>query len=87
MLNYLLYFFEIFLKNIVLVIAGVKNMPKINIHDISFDLEYADENEDADFDQTANRKQKNRVRRQIEALMERKKLREILYTEDSYWGD
>ena len=52
-----------------------------------FDLEYGDEIDDAEFDQLASRKHKNQARRKIEHLMEQKKLRKMMYTEDSYWGD
>ena len=62
-------------------------MPKINIHDTDFDLHYEDDTDDADFDELANRNHKNQTRRRIEALMEKKKLREMMDTEDSYWGD
>ena len=62
-------------------------MSKININDADFDLEYGDEIDDAELDQLASRIHKNRARRKIENLMEQKKLKEMMYTEDSYWGD
>jgi len=62
-------------------------MSKINLNDVDFDDEYGDEFEDDDFDQVANRKHRNRARKKIENLMEEKKLREMMHTEDSYWGD
>ena len=62
-------------------------MPKISIREVDTELEYSDEIEDTDLDQIASRKQKNKARRRIEAFMERKRLMETIYTEDSYWGD
>lgn len=62
-------------------------MSKINIYDVDVDVEYADETEETDLDQLASRQQKNCARRRIENLMECKKLKEMMSTEDSYWGD
>jgi len=62
-------------------------MSKINITDVDSYLEDEDEIEDIDHEDRANGKQKTRTRRKIEYLMERKQLKELLYTDDSYWGD
>lgn len=62
-------------------------MSKININDVDFYLEDEDKIEDTDPEDRAIRKQKTRTRRKIEYLNERKKLKEMLHTEDSYWGD
>ena len=62
-------------------------MSKININDVDFYLEDEDKIEDADHEDRAARRQKTRTRRKIEYLNERRKLKEMLYTEDSYWGD
>ena len=62
-------------------------MSKIDYNDVDIDLEILDEVEAVDFDHHASRKHKNRTRRKIENLIERKKLKEMMYTEDSYWGD
>ena len=62
-------------------------MSKININDVDFYLEDEGKIDDADPEDRAIRKQKTRTRRKIEYLNERRKLKEMLYTEDSYWGD
>lgn len=62
-------------------------MSKTIYNDVDIDFEYSDETEDANPNYVASRKHKNRVRRKIENLIERKKLKEMLYTEDSYWGE
>ena len=62
-------------------------MSKIDYNDVDTDLENSDEIESVDFDHHASRKHKNRIRRKIEKLIERKKLKEMMYTEDCYWGD
>lgn len=62
-------------------------MSKINYTDVDFDLDYSDEDEDIDSANNKCDRHKNRVRRRIENLMERKKLKQMMYTDDSYWGD
>jgi len=62
-------------------------MSKININDVDFYCEDEDKIDDTDHEDPASRKQKTRTRRKIEYLIERKKLKEMLYNEDSYWGD
>jgi hypothetical protein len=62
-------------------------MSKVNINDIEDDFEDEDEVDATDHEDRVSRRQKNRTRRKIEYLTERKKLREMLYTDDSYWGD
>ena len=62
-------------------------MSKININDVGFYFEDEDEIDDIDHEDRASKKQKTRTRRKIEYLIERKKLKEMLYNEDSYWGD
>jgi hypothetical protein len=62
-------------------------MSKININDVDYYFEDEDEIEDSYRESRASRKRKTQARRKIETLIERKKLREMLYTEDSYWGD
>jgi len=60
---------------------------KININDIDLDLEYEDEIDDQELDQLASKKHKYQARRKIENLIEKKRLRKMMYTEDSYWED
>ncbi len=62
-------------------------MSKININDVDFYFETDDEIEETSHGDRASRKQKTRTRRKIEYLLERRKLKEMLYTEESYWGD
>lgn len=62
-------------------------MSKTIYNDVDIDFEYSDETEDANPNHVVSRKHKNRVRRKIENLIERKKLKEMLYTDDSYWGE
>ena len=62
-------------------------MSKVNITDVEVYLEEEDRSEDTDREDRLSRKQKTRNRRQIEYLIERKKFREMLDTDDSYWGD
>ena len=62
-------------------------MSKININDIEEDFEDEDDVDATDHEDRVSRWQKNWTRRKIEYLTERKKLREMLYTDDSYWGD
>jgi len=62
-------------------------MSKINITDVDSYLEDEVEIEVTDHEDRASGKQKTRTRRKIEYLMERKQLKELLYTEDSYWED
>ena len=62
-------------------------MSKTIYNDVDIDFEYSDETEDINPNHVASRKHKNRVRRKIENLIERKKLKQMLYTDDSYWGD
>ena len=62
-------------------------MSKVNITDVEVYLEEEDRSEDTDREDRLSRKKKNRNRRQIEYLIERKKFRETLDTDDSYWGD
>jgi len=62
-------------------------MSKININDVDYYFEDEDELVDSYRESRASRKRKTQTRRKIESLIERKKLREMLYTEDSYWGD
>jgi hypothetical protein len=69
----------------------MKDMSKVNINDVESYLEEEEEEEDrsegADREDRVSRKQKTRNRRKIEYLIERKKFRELLDTDDSYWGD
>jgi hypothetical protein len=65
----------------------MKDMSKININDIEEDFEDEDDVDATDHEDRVSRRQKNWTRRKIEYLTERKKLREMLYTDDSYWGD
>ena len=60
-------------------------MSKININDVDYYFEDEDGIEDNDRLDCASRKHKTQTRRKIEYLIERKKLKEMLYTEDSYW--
>jgi len=62
-------------------------MSKVNINDVEYDFEDEDEADGTDHVDRISRRQKNQARRKIEYLTERKKLREMLYTDDSYWGD
>ena len=62
-------------------------MSKVNITDVEVYLEEEDRSEYTDREDRLSRKQKTRNRRQIEYLIERKKIREMLDTDDSYWGD
>ncbi len=62
-------------------------MSKININDVDYYFEDEDGIEGSDRVDRASRMQKTRTRRKIEFLIERKKLKEMLDTEDSYWGD
>jgi hypothetical protein len=66
---------------------GIKDMSKININDVDSYFDDEDEIESSDREDRASRKRKTRTRRRIEYLIERKKLKEMLYTDDSYWGD
>jgi len=65
----------------------MKDMSKININDVDFYFEDEDEIEETSHEDRASRRQKTRTRRKIEYLLERRKLKEMLYTEESYWGD
>jgi len=62
-------------------------MSKININDVDYYFEDEDGIKGSDRVDRASRMQKTRTRRKIEFLIERKKLKEMLDTEDSYWGD
>ena len=62
-------------------------MSKININDFDFYFDDGDKINDVDHEDHAGRKQRTRARRKIEYFVERKKLKEMLYNEDSYWGD
>jgi len=68
-------------------------MSKVNINDVELYLEEEEEEEEedrsegTDREDRVSRKQKTRNRRKIEYLIERNKFREMLYTDDSYWGD
>lgn len=62
-------------------------MSKININDVDFYFEGEDEIEETSHEDRASRKQKTLTRRKIEYFLERRKLKEMLYTEESYWGD
>ena len=62
-------------------------MSKININDVDYLSKDEDEIEGSDREDFASRKRKTRTRRRIEHLIERKKLNEMLYTDESYWGD
>jgi len=62
-------------------------MSKVNINDIEDDFEGEDDVDATDHEDHVSKRQKNWTRRKIEYLTERKKLREMLYTDDSYWGD
>ena len=62
-------------------------MSKINISDVDYYFEDEDGIKGSDRVDRASRMQKTRTRRKIEFLIERKKLKEMLDTEDSYWGD
>ena len=62
-------------------------MSKVNFNDIEDDFEDEDEAGAIDYDDRVSRRQKNRIRRKIEYLTERKKFRELLDTDDRYWGD
>lgn len=62
-------------------------MSKNRINDVDFYFEDEDEIDDTDREDCASRKQRTRTRRKIEYFLERKKSREMLYNEDSYWGD
>ena len=62
-------------------------MSKININDVDYYFEDEDEIEETSHENRASRRQKTRTRRKIEYLLERRKLKEMLYTEESYWGD
>jgi len=65
----------------------MKDMSKININDVDYYFEDEDEIEETSHENRASRRQKTRTRRKIEYLLERRKLKEMLYTEESYWGD
>jgi len=65
----------------------MKDMSKVNINDIEDDFEGGDDVDATDHEDHVSKRQKNWTRRKIEYLTERKKLREMLYTDDSYWGD
>jgi hypothetical protein len=62
-------------------------MSKVNINDIEDDFEDEEEAETIDHSDRVSRRQKHWTRRKIEYLTERKKSRELLYTDDRYWGD
>ena len=62
-------------------------MSKININEVDFYFDDEDEIEDPEHQDRASRKLKTRTRRKIEYLIERKKLKAMVHTEDSYWGD
>ena len=62
-------------------------MSKIPINDVDFYFEDEDKIDDTDLEDRVGRKQKTRTRRKIEYFIERKKSRDMLYNEDSYWGD
>ncbi|MDH5353722.1 MAG: hypothetical protein OEY09_04680 [Gammaproteobacteria bacterium] len=70
-----------------MALPGAKDVSKININDIDLDLEYEDEIDDQELDQLASKKHKYQARRKIENLIEKKRLRKMMYTEDSYWED
>jgi len=65
----------------------MKDMSKININDVDYYFEDEDEIEETSHENRASRRHKTRTRRKIEYLLERRKLKEMLYTEESYWGD
>lgn len=62
-------------------------MSKIHINDVDFYFEDEDMIDDTDREDRASRKQKARTRRKIEYFIERKQSKEMMYNEDSYWGD
>jgi hypothetical protein len=62
-------------------------MSKVNINEIDYAVEDDDEEDRPQQEDSATRKQKTRYRRKIENYFERKELRKMLYTDDSYWED
>ena len=65
----------------------MKDMSKINIKDVDFYFEEEDEIKGKNNEDRARRKHRTRIRRKIEYLVEQKNLKEMSYTEDSYWGN
>ena len=63
-------------------------MSKINFNEVDayFDDEEEVEDDDSETEDSKGDKSKLRVRRKIELLNERKKMKEMFDTEDSYWG-
>lgn len=74
-------------KQYYLSFKRMKDMSKININDVDDFFEDEDKPERIAREDHVSHKRKTQNRRKIEYLLERKKLREMLYTDDSYWGD
>ncbi|MFT5659319.1 MAG: hypothetical protein ACI9KN_002602 [Gammaproteobacteria bacterium] len=55
--------------------------------DEEFEPEFAEDLDDIDLDPPTSKRHKNRARRQVESLMERKRLRAMMGTDDQYWDD
>ncbi|MFT5506307.1 MAG: hypothetical protein ACI8XC_004033 [Gammaproteobacteria bacterium] len=62
-------------------------MSKININEVDSYFEDSEEYSDTEFGDHSNKKLSLQIRRKIEYHNELKKIRAMMDTEDSYWGD